>query len=69
MLRKSACETKWGGIISTEGDRDIMQEELDDIEDTSNTKRMKFNSTMHKRTGKKTPQTILYNFITWELIS
>ncbi|CAM4625018.1 unnamed protein product [Caretta caretta] len=44
VLIKSADEAKLGGIANTERDRDIIQEDLDDLVNWSNSNRMKFNS-------------------------
>ncbi|CAM4576074.1 unnamed protein product [Caretta caretta] len=44
VLIKFADDTKLGGIANTEKDRDIIQEDLDDLVNWSNSNRMKFNS-------------------------
>ncbi|CAM5134524.1 unnamed protein product [Natator depressus] len=44
VLIKFADNTKLGGIANTEKDRDIIQEDLDDLVNWSNSNRMKFNS-------------------------
>ncbi|CAM4667170.1 unnamed protein product [Lepidochelys kempii] len=44
VLIKFADDTKLGGIANTEKDRDILQEDLDDLVNWSNNNRMKFNS-------------------------
>ncbi|CAM5153074.1 unnamed protein product [Natator depressus] len=44
VLIKFADDTKLGGIANTEKDRDILQEDLDDLVNWSNSNRMKFNS-------------------------
>ncbi|CAM5085619.1 unnamed protein product [Eretmochelys imbricata] len=44
VLIKFADDTKLGGIASLESDRDIIQEDLDDLLNWSNSNRMKFNS-------------------------
>ncbi|CAM5108569.1 unnamed protein product [Natator depressus] len=44
VLIKSADDTKLGGIANLEKDRDILQEDLDDLVNWSNCNRMKFNS-------------------------
>ncbi|CAM5110902.1 unnamed protein product [Natator depressus] len=43
-LIKFADDTKLGGIANLERDRDIIQEDLDDLVNWSNSNRMKFNS-------------------------
>lgn len=45
---KFADCTKLGGTINTNENRNIIQEELDDLEDRSNRNRMKLNSTKCK---------------------
>ncbi|CAM4521747.1 unnamed protein product [Lepidochelys olivacea] len=44
VLIKFADDTKLGGIANLEKDRDILQEDLDDLVNWSNSNRMKFNS-------------------------
>ncbi|CAM4663342.1 unnamed protein product [Lepidochelys olivacea] len=44
VLIKFADDTKLGGIANLEKDRDIIQEDLDDLVNWSNSNRMKFNS-------------------------
>ncbi|CAM5079432.1 unnamed protein product [Natator depressus] len=44
VLINFADDTKLGGIANLEKDRDIIQEDLDDLVNWSNSKRMKFNS-------------------------
>ncbi|CAM5077630.1 unnamed protein product [Eretmochelys imbricata] len=44
VLIKFADDTKLGGIANTEKDRDVIQEDLDDLVNWSNSNRMKFNS-------------------------
>ncbi|CAM4592819.1 unnamed protein product [Lepidochelys olivacea] len=44
VLIKSEDDTKLGGIANLEKDRDIIQEDLDDLVNWSNNNRMKFNS-------------------------
>ncbi|CAM4371744.1 unnamed protein product [Caretta caretta] len=44
VLIKSADDTKLGGIANLEKDREIIQENLDDLINWSNSNRMKFNS-------------------------
>ncbi|CAM4697246.1 unnamed protein product [Lepidochelys kempii] len=44
VLIKFADDTKLGGIANTEKDRDVLQKELDDLVNWSNSNRMKFNS-------------------------
>ncbi|CAM5166280.1 unnamed protein product [Natator depressus] len=44
VLIKSADDTKLGGIANLEKDQDIIQEDLDDLVNWSNSNRMKFNS-------------------------
>uniref|UniRef100_A0A8C3FKP1 Reverse transcriptase domain-containing protein n=1 Tax=Chrysemys picta bellii TaxID=8478 RepID=A0A8C3FKP1_CHRPI len=44
VLIKFADDTKLGGIANTEKDWDIIQEDLDDLVNWSNSNRMKFNS-------------------------
>ncbi|CAM4385864.1 unnamed protein product [Lepidochelys olivacea] len=44
VLIKFADDMKLGGITNTESDRDILQEDLDDLVNWSNSNRMKFNS-------------------------
>ncbi|CAM5144514.1 unnamed protein product [Natator depressus] len=44
VLIKFADDTKLGGIANLEKDRDILQEDLDDLVNWSNSNKMKFNS-------------------------
>ncbi|CAM5121275.1 unnamed protein product [Eretmochelys imbricata] len=44
VLIKSADDTKLGGIANLEKDQDIIQEDVDDLVNWSNSNRMKFNS-------------------------
>ncbi|CAM5165724.1 unnamed protein product [Natator depressus] len=44
VLIKFADDTKLGGIANLEKDRDILQDDLDDLVNWSNSNRMKFNS-------------------------
>ncbi|CAM4578493.1 unnamed protein product [Caretta caretta] len=48
VLIKFVYDTKLGGIANLENDRDIIQEDLDDLVNWSNSNRMKFNSEKYK---------------------